>query len=64
MANIHTRVRSNSAQSVVDASEEFEEDGNMFARMQRYGRFGYSGPQKMDHSGHLHLLKLFPFQPP
>jgi len=25
---------------------------------------GYSGPQKVDHSGHLHLLKLFPFQPP
>src|SRR5271165_2120453 len=24
----------------------------------------YSGPQKVDHSGHLHLLKLFPFQPP
>ena len=24
----------------------------------------YSGPQKVDHSGHLHLLRLFPFQPP
>src|SRR5271157_1668177 len=24
----------------------------------------YSGPQKVDHSGHLHLLKLFPLQPP
>ncbi len=24
----------------------------------------YSGPQKVDHSGHLHLLELFPFQPP
>ena len=25
---------------------------------------GYSGPQKVDHSGHLHLLRLFPSQPP
>src|SRR5271157_1881144 len=24
----------------------------------------YSGPPKVDHPGHLHLLKLFPFQPP
>ena len=24
----------------------------------------YSGPQKVDHPGHLHLLRLFPFQPP
>ncbi len=24
----------------------------------------YSGPQMVDHSGHLHLLRLFPFQPP
>ncbi len=24
----------------------------------------YSGPQKVDHSGHLHLLRLFPSQPP
>ena len=23
----------------------------------------YSGPQKVDHSGHLHLLRLFPSQP-
>ncbi len=23
----------------------------------------YSGPQKVDHSGHLHLLRLFPLQP-
>src|SRR5271157_6444621 len=23
----------------------------------------YSGPQKVDHSGHLHLLELFPFSP-
>ena len=27
-------------------------------------REGYSGPQKVDHSGHLHLLRLFPSQPP
>ena len=24
----------------------------------------YSGPQKVDHSGYLHLLRLFPSQPP
>ncbi len=24
----------------------------------------YSGPQKVDHSGQLHLLRPFPFQPP
>jgi hypothetical protein len=24
----------------------------------------YSGPQKVDHSGHLYLLRLFPSQPP
>jgi hypothetical protein len=23
----------------------------------------YSGPQKVDHSGHVHLLRLFPSQP-
>jgi len=23
----------------------------------------YSGPQKVDHSGYLHLLRLFPSQP-
>src|SRR5438552_2867658 len=26
--------------------------------------FDYSGPQKVDHSGHLYLLRLFPSQPP
>jgi len=26
--------------------------------------FVYSGPQKVDHSGYLHLLRLFPSQPP
>ena len=26
--------------------------------------FLYSGPQKVDHSGYLHLLRLFPSQPP
>ena len=25
---------------------------------------GYSGPPKVDHSGHLHLIRLFPSQPP
>src|SRR5512135_3657893 len=27
-------------------------------------QFKYSGPQKVDHSGHLHLLRLSPSQPP
>ena len=29
-----------------------------------YGPRDYSGPQKVDHSGHLHLLRLFPFSAP
>jgi len=34
------------------------------ANMTYAGRHPYSGPQKVDHSGHLHLLRLFPSQPP
>lgn len=30
---------------------------------QQGGGDEYSGPQKVDHSGHLHLLRLFPSQP-
>ena len=36
-------------------------NANMFIY---YVQGDYSGPQKVDHSGYLHLLRLFPSQPP
>ena len=32
-------------------------------QVRRLHRVVYSGPQKVDHSGHLHLLRLSPSQP-
>ena len=46
----------------VESAEDFVKSLNIDASVSL--QVEYSGPPKVDHSGHLHLLRLFPSQPP
>jgi Uma2 family endonuclease len=47
-----------------DRVRDYEEKRRQYLAIGVQEYWIYSGPQKVDHSGHLHLLRLFPSQPP